>query len=131
MSTDLTNSAEAKRIVLAFYDLAFVKRQPAKARDLYLGANYKQHNPTAPDGPGVFPDLINGLFAQVPQASFHLKRSIAEGNLVVLHYNLRMSPEDPGQAVVDIFRVEDGKIVEHWDVMQTVPTEAVNTNGMF
>ncbi len=131
MSSDQTSGTDAKRIVLDFYDLAFVKRQPAEARDRYLGAEYKQHNPTAPDGAQVFPDLINGLFAQVPNASFHLKRAIAEGDLVVLHYNLKMLPDDLGQAVVDIFRVENGKIVEHWDVMQAVPAQASNTNGMF
>ena len=131
MSTDLDSSSDAKRLVLDFYDLAFVRRQPAEARDRYLSAEYKQHNPTAPDGAEVFPDLINGLFAQVPGASFHLKRAIAEGDLVVLHYNLKMFPDDLGQAVVDIFRVENGKIVEHWDVIQPVPGEAANNNGMF
>jgi predicted SnoaL-like aldol condensation-catalyzing enzyme len=62
--------------------------------------------------------------------SFDLKRVIAEDDLVVLHYHLRMTPDDLGQAVVDIFRVEDDRIVEHWDVLQQVPAESANTNGM-
>ena len=127
----MSTVTEPKQVVLDFYDLAFVKRQPAEARDRYLSPAYKQHNPTAPDGAAVFPDLINGLFSQVPNATFHLKRAIAEADLVVLHYNLKMFPDDLGQAVVDIFRVENGKIVEHWDVMQPVPAEAANANGMF
>ena len=131
MNTDATNGQSAKRLVLDFFDLAFVKRQPEQARDRYLGATYKQHNPTAPDGAEIFPALIGGLFTQAPQASFHLKRAIAEDDLVVLHYNLKMFPDDRGQAVVDIFRVEDGRIVEHWDVMQPVPAESNNDNGMF
>jgi predicted SnoaL-like aldol condensation-catalyzing enzyme len=123
--------SDAKRVVLDFFDLAFVRREPAQAAERYLGARYTQHNPTAPDGAAVFPDLIGGLFAQAPEASFHLKRAIAEDDLVVLHYNLTFLPDDLGQAVVDIFRVEDGRIVEHWDVMQPVPAESANSNGMF
>ena len=131
MNTDATDGQSAKRLVLDFFDLAFVKRQPEEARDRYLGATYKQHNPTAPDGAEIFPALIGGLFAQAPEASFHLKRAIAENDLVVLHYNLKMFPDDLGHAVVDIFRVEDGRIVEHWDVLQPVPADASNDNGMF
>ena len=131
MSTDGTNTEAAKRVVLDFFELAFVNREPEQARDRYLGSTYTQHNPTAPDGAEIFPTLIGGLFAQAPEASFHLKRAIAENDLVVLHYNLKMFPDDLGQAVVDIFRVEDGRIVEHWDVLQPVPADASNDNGMF
>jgi len=131
MTADVTNGQNAKRVVVDFFDLAFVKRDPEQARDRYLGATYKQHNPTAPDGAEIFPTLIGGLFAQAPQASFHLKRAIAENDVVVLHDNLKMFPDDLGQAIVDIFRVEDGRIVEHWDVMQPVPADSNNDNGMF
>jgi predicted SnoaL-like aldol condensation-catalyzing enzyme len=130
MSTEHIASG-AKKIVLDFFELAFVRRPPELARDLYLGAEYKQHNPTAPDVAQVFPNLINSLLSREPRASFHLKRAIAEEDLVALHYHLQMFPKDPGMAVVDIFRVESGKIVEHWDVMQAVPALAANTNGMF
>jgi len=131
MSTDQQDQSDAKRVVLDFFDLAFVKRQPGQAAERYLGAGYTQHNPTAPDGAAAFSGLIAGLFAQAPEASFHLKRVIAEDDLVVLHYNLKFLPDDPGQAVVDIFRVQNGQIVEHWDVMQPVPAESANSNGMF
>ena len=131
MTADVANGQDAKRVVLDFFDLAFVNREPEQARDRYLGATYTQHNPTAPDGVEIFPTLIGGLFAQAPEASFHLKRAVTENDTVVLHYNVKMFPDDLGQAVVDIFRVEDGRIVEHWDVMQPVPAEANNDNGMF
>ena len=124
-------TTDTKQLVLDFFELAFVQRRPAEAAERYLGRTYTQHNPTAPDGPEVFPTLIEGLFSQVPDASFHLKRAVAEDDLVVLHYHLRMSPDDLGQAVVDIFRVDDGRIVEHWDVMQPVAAESANDNGMF
>ncbi len=123
---DQSNLSAAKRVVLDFFDVAFVRREPARAAERYLGPGYTQHDPTAPDGAAVFPGLIGGLFAQAPEASFHLERAIAEDDLVVLHCNLKFSADDPGQAVIDIFRVQDGQIVEHWDVMQPVPAEAAN-----
>jgi predicted SnoaL-like aldol condensation-catalyzing enzyme len=131
MTPDLQSKQDAKRIVLDFFDLAFVKREAAQAAERYLGTEYKQHNPMAADGPEAFVGLIGAFLEQAPQMSFDLKRVIAEDDLIVLHYHLRMTPDDLGQAVVDIFRVEDGRIVEHWDVAQAVPAESANTNGMF
>jgi predicted SnoaL-like aldol condensation-catalyzing enzyme len=131
MTPDLQREQDAKRIVLDFFDLAFVQREAAKAAERYLGTEYKQHNPLAPDGPEAFVGFIGVFLGQAPQISFDLKRVIAEDDLVVLHYHLKMSPDDLGQAVVDIFRVEDGRIVEHWDVLQPVPAESANSNGMF
>jgi predicted SnoaL-like aldol condensation-catalyzing enzyme len=66
-----------------------------------------------------------------PQLHMDFKRIIAEGNLVAVHSHLKPNLQDRGVAVVDIFRVEDGKMVEHWDVIQPVPTQAANKNGMF
>jgi len=131
MSHHSSQAPEAKRLALDFVDLAFVQRQPAQAAERYLGATYTQHNPTAPDGPEAFVALVSGLFAQAPEASLHVERAVAEDDLVVVHSHLTMFPDDLGQAVVDIFRVEDGRIVEHWDVVQAVPAKSANTNGMF
>jgi predicted SnoaL-like aldol condensation-catalyzing enzyme len=126
-----TTTQDPKQIVLDFYDLAFIKRELAEAAERFLGDPYTQHNPSAPDGRDAFPAFVGGLFAQAPEVSLHLKRVIAEDDLVVLHYHLKMSPDDLGQPVIDIFRVKDGRIVEHWDVMQPVPAEPSNDNGMF
>lgn len=126
-----TASQDAKRLVLDFFDLALVQRKPAEAAERFLGEQYIQHNPGAPDGPQAFADFIGGLFAQAPEASFDLKRSVAEDDLVALHHHMKLSLDDVGQAVVDIFRVQDGRVVEHWDVIQPVPTESANDNGMF
>jgi predicted SnoaL-like aldol condensation-catalyzing enzyme len=131
MTPDPQRDQGAKRIVLDFFDLAFVQREAAKAAERYPGTEYKQHNPLAPDGPEAFVSFIGVFLAQAPQISFDLKRVIAEDDLVVLHYHLKMSPDDLGQAVVDIFRVEDERIVEHWDVLQAVPAESANANAMF
>ena len=70
MSSDPQSETDAKRLVLDFFDLAFVRREAGQAAERYLGASYTQHSPTAPDGAAVFPELIGGLFAQAPEASF-------------------------------------------------------------
>jgi predicted SnoaL-like aldol condensation-catalyzing enzyme len=131
MAPDVQTTQDTKQLVLDFYDLAFVQRDAAQAAERYLSPDYKQHNPQAPDGPEAFVGIMAHVVGQAPDVSFELKRSVAEGDLVVLHHHMKMSAEDRGSAVVDIFRVDDGRIVEHWDVLQPVPEESANANGMF
>ena len=123
-----------KQIVTAFFDLAFVQRQPVEAARKYISADqYIQHNPGGTDGRAAF---IEGFAAYVKKTNFRceIKRVIAEGNLVVVHNHCKENPADAsdrGSAVVDIFRVDKGLIVEHWDVEQAVPAEPKNRNTMF
>jgi predicted SnoaL-like aldol condensation-catalyzing enzyme len=120
-----------KATVRAFYDLAFNQRQPEAAVAKYLGKTYRQHNPMAGDGPAPFIAFVKWITGANPDLRFHFKRFIAEGDLVVVHSHLVPSKESRGTAVMDIFRLEDGKIVEHWDVLQEVPEKAENQNTMF
>jgi predicted SnoaL-like aldol condensation-catalyzing enzyme len=125
-------SDENKQIAKSFWEKAFPGKQPADAASEYLGRTYTQHNPEVPDGPETFVAAMNGFHQQFPDFSGEVKRTIAEDDLVVLHSHVRMRPEDEhGTAVVDIFRIEDGKVVEHWDVLQPVPAESANANTMF
>lgn len=124
------NAAANKKLVLEFYETALNKRD-ADAALKYLGERYIQHNPMAPDGPAGVRGLIEMLKAKFPQGRNEVKRSIAEGNLVMIHVHAKGSPDDRGRAIIDIFRVENGKIVEHWDVIQPVPEQAANSNTMF
>lgn len=126
-----TRSNENKRLVLEFYDMAFSKHQPAEAARIYLGKVYKQHNPRVPDGPEIFAQFFENFFKQNPTVSNDVKRVIAEDDLVAIHSHSRMGADDRGRAIIDIFRVEDGKIVEHWDVIQSVPETSANKNSMF
>lgn len=121
-----------KEIVTAFFDLAFVQRKPTEAARRYIAADqYIQHNPGGVDGRAAF---IDGFAAYVEKTSFRceIKRVIAQGPLVV-HNHCRENPADAsdrGSAVMDIFRVEKGLIVEHWDVEQAVPAQPRNRNTM-
>lgn len=120
-----------KRIVREWHDLAINQRKPEEAIAKHLGPNYRQHNPGAGDGPEPFIAAVKGLTKTFPELSMEPKRIIAEGDLVVLHSHLILRPGDRGTAVVDIFRLENGKIVEHWDVVQEVPEKSANNNTMF
>lgn len=128
----MANNPEAnKASVRSFYDLAFNRHKPSEAAAQYLGKTYRQHNPMAADGAQPFVDFVTGFLKAFPQLHVQFKRIVAESDLVVLHSHFVRQPGDPGLAVVDIFRLEDGRLVEHWDVLQEVPTQAANTNTMF
>lgn len=121
-----------KDIVVAFFRMMFQDREIDEAVRLYVAKNnYTQHNPYMRDGVEPMVDFFPHYFEQHPQATVDIKRVIAEGDLVVIHNLWKESPEDRGQAVIDIFRVENGKIVEHWDVSQEIPENPANKNGMF
>jgi predicted SnoaL-like aldol condensation-catalyzing enzyme len=120
-----------KQTVRAFYELAFNDKQPEAAVERYLGSYYTQHNPMAGDGPGPFVEFVKAYTGQFPELHVDIKRVIAEDDLVVTHGLIKTSPGDRGTAAADFFRLEDGRIVEHWDVLQPVPETAANDNTMF
>ncbi len=126
--------ARNKRNVLAFYDLAFTKSKPREAVERYVGATYTQHNPDVPDGKDGFIWYFEKLARDYPEKEIAFRRVFAEGHHVIVHAQSQF-PAWLGTtqwAGIDIFRLDDnGKIVEHWDVLQQVPRRPVNGNTMF
>ncbi len=119
-----------KKAVIAFYDAALNKLD-YEAASKYLGAGYKQHNPTAADGPEGLKGFIAFLKTNFPQTHSEITASFADGDYVILRVHSIRTPGTLGNAIVDIFRMQEGKIVEHWDTVQPIPEKAANTNGMF
>jgi predicted SnoaL-like aldol condensation-catalyzing enzyme len=119
-----------KKVVIDFYEKG-LNQKDYEAAAKYFGPRYIQHNPTAPDGPEGFRRLVTLLKEKFPNSHSEIKRVIAEGDYVVLHVHSVREPGQRGRAIVDIFRLENGKIVEHWDVIQEVPETAANSNTMF
>ena len=121
---------ENKRIVLDFYDKG-LNQKDFEAAARHFGGRYVQHNPNAADGAAGFKGFVQFLKDKFPQSRSEIKRSFAEGDFVIVHVHAVREPGTRGNAIVDIFRLENGKIVEHWDVVQPIPEKAANSNGMF
>lgn len=116
--------------VLSFYEAGLNQKDFASA-SRHFGPHYIQHNPMAEDGVEGFRKFIAYLKDTYPQSRSEIRTAFASGDYVILHVLSRRTPDATGSAIIDIFRLENGKIVEHWDVIQPIPDKAANTNTMF
>jgi predicted SnoaL-like aldol condensation-catalyzing enzyme len=136
-STAIVDAAAAraeanKAVAIAFYNAA-LNDKDWEATEKMIGSHYTQHNPAAVDGIEGIKAHVAMLKEKFPLNHGDIKRVFVDGDIVVLHIHSKRTPESLGNAIVDIFRIEDGKVVEHWDVVQRVPEakDAQNTNTMF
>ena len=121
-----------KTATVAFYTQALLKGDVENAFRAYAGTNYRQHNPLVEDGMEGVRKFVAWIMANHPDVRCDIKRVFADGDHVILHSHWHgLSDNSRGEAVVDIFRLENGKLVEHWDVIQPIPEKAANKNTMF
>ena len=128
--TDAAKMERNKKNVVEFYNAVLNEKDFDKASK-YVGATYIQHNPIGADGLEGIKGFINFLRDKFPNNKSEIKRVFADGNYVIVHVHAVREPGTRGRAIVDIFRLENGKIVEHWDVAQDIPEKMPHNNGMF
>jgi predicted SnoaL-like aldol condensation-catalyzing enzyme len=126
----ISKKANAQKVI-AFMDTVFNQKKVKEGFDKYVGEKYIQHNPIAPDGPQAAVEVLGKALVALPGWTYEFKHAYVDGDIVVLHSHVKMKADDRGMAVVDIFRFEKGKIVEHWDVVQPIPEKSANNNTMF
>jgi predicted SnoaL-like aldol condensation-catalyzing enzyme len=127
------NSAQEeinKKNVVEFYNV-YINQKDFEATSKYVGSRYIQHNPMGADNLEGIKNFIQFLREKMPDAHWEMKRVFADGDYVITHGHFVSKPGDRGMAVMDIFRLENGKVVEHWDVGQPIPEKSMNANTMF
>jgi predicted SnoaL-like aldol condensation-catalyzing enzyme len=119
------------RKAIAFLEMVFNQKKIKEGFDTYVGDKYIQHNPIAADGKDAAVEVLGKALQALPGWTYEIKHAYVDGDYAIIHSHVRMKPDDRGMAVVDIFRFEKGKVVEHWDVVQPIPEKSANANSMF
>jgi predicted SnoaL-like aldol condensation-catalyzing enzyme len=129
-AADASQMDANKKVVVQFYDAA-INQKDFEAASKFIGPRYVQHNPRAADGLEGLKGFLALLREKFPDYHSEIKRVFADGDYVILHVHNVPTPGSRGNAIVDIFKLENGKVVEHWDVRQEIPEQAANSNTMF
>jgi predicted SnoaL-like aldol condensation-catalyzing enzyme len=122
-------TTDNRELITEFARLFYTERDPRTAFARFVAPAYIQHNPGLPDGPEAAVEGLEPKF-QADGARFAIQRILVDGDLAVVHVKASR-PGAPDAAVADFYRMEDGRIVEHWDVLQPVPATAANDHPMF
>ena len=123
-----------RQVAERFIQLFYVEDNPRDGFMAWMHPAYIQHNPNAPTGRDATLAMMEASLSRLPDLSHEVKRVIwGDADLVAIHFHFKYEPDSAGYAVVDILRIDQGYIHEHWDVLQEVPDPATakNRNGMF
>jgi predicted SnoaL-like aldol condensation-catalyzing enzyme len=129
-AADVQQMEANKKVVVGLYEAA-INQKDFDAAMKFIGPRYVQHNPGAADGPEGLKSFIAFLREKFPNYHSEIKRVFADGDYVILHVHNVPTPGARGNAIMDIFKLENGKVVEHWDVRQEIPEKPANSNTMF
>lgn len=124
-------SMGTKDVILAFEKMAFDERKPKEAMERYAAPDFVDHNPNVPGNRASVIEHLAKLDWSTGGPQRTVQHLVVDGDIAMVHHRLVRKPGDPAIAAVDIFRVKNGKLVEHWDVLQPVPQESVNPRPMF
>lgn len=130
LAADAAQMEANKKAAMEFYDAA-INKKDFEAASKFIGNRYTQHNPGAADGPEGLKAFLGFLREKFPDYHSDIKRAFADGDYVILHVHNIPTPGARGRAIIDIFKFENGKVVEHWDVAQDIPEKPRNNNTMF
>ena len=123
-------STDNRAVFEGFVDLFSTQKRVADAFAAAVSDDYRQHKPAISDGPAAAIEMLTPKFDGSPDARFDVRRILVDGDLAMVHVKASR-PGAADAAVADISRFEDGRIVEHWDVLQQVPVHAVHDHPMF
>src|SRR5689334_17617660 len=129
-SAHVSKNPKAQKAI-AFLDMVFNQKKVKEGFDKYVGDKYIQHNPIAADGKEAAVEVLGKALQALPGWTYEIKHAYVDGDYAIIHSHVKMKADDRGMAVVDIFRFEKGKVVEHWDVVQPIPEKSANNNTMF
>ena len=119
-----------RKAVLEFYEIVIKGGEYDRVLE-WVDPGYTQHKPVVTDGPQGVVDFVRNEHKRVPGHVVEIVRCFADGDFVILHVHVHLLPKEADRAVMDIFRCKNGKLLEHWDVDEPVPTKFSHTNGMF
>jgi len=129
-ATDAAQTEANKMTAFEFYHLA-INQKNFDAAAKFLGRRYTRDNPIVADGAQGLKALLAILRKKFSESHNEIKRVFARDDCVTLHVHSVRTPSMRGFALVDMFKLENGKIVEHWDLRQEIPKQSVNSNTMF
>lgn len=119
-----------RAIITDFARLFYTEREVRTAFETYVAPDYVQHNPGIADGREEAVAALAPMFADRVK-TFQIKRILVDGDMAVIHVHVKPTPDSRGASVFDMYRLKDGRIVEHWDAIQPVPEKSANPHPMF